>query len=121
MSLDLTATPGTATGHKPPAAPVGIAAAEPARATAWSANHPVNLRLSLPWPGGRIYVTLVAGRERRAPERRAEERRKHPLATKGNILALGIGTVVTGFAILGAIEYTTLWVLRAMTLIAGAN
>ncbi len=57
-------------------------------------RHPVNLRLSIPLPFGRYYVTLVAGKERRGAERLASERRKHPLLTFGNrAVAFGLGCV----------------------------
>jgi len=47
---------------------------------------PVNVRLHLPLFGRRYYLSIVAGRERREPERRASERRRHPLPTIANIL-----------------------------------
>lgn len=58
------------------------------------ARHPVNIRLSLPWVGGRFFTTLVAGIEQREPTRRATERKSHPLHTVGNIFfAVGLGTI----------------------------
>ncbi len=52
---------------------------------AWS-RHPVNLRLTLPvWPGRRYYLTVVAGRERRNPQRRKHERQRHPIFKPGNV------------------------------------
>jgi len=83
----------------PPAAP----AQHEFEARAWSSDHPVNLRLSLPLPFGRYYVTLVAGKERRCAERRAEERRKHPLLTPGNVIFLLL-SILVGLAFLGLLE-----------------
>ncbi|MCW8916855.1 MAG: hypothetical protein OQK24_13515 [Magnetovibrio sp.] len=57
-------------------------------------NHPINIRLSLPFLGTRFYCTIVAGRERRPQERRQHERQNHPLITFGNTLfALGLTTM----------------------------
>ena len=62
----------------------------------WTARHPINLRVTLPMPFGRWYVTLVAGRERRSKERLSEERLKHPLETGPNLLFLfSLGIVGT--------------------------
>ncbi|MBT5571018.1 MAG: hypothetical protein HOJ90_07370 [Alphaproteobacteria bacterium] len=49
-------------------------------------QHPVDLRLTLPLPGRKVFFSVVAGRERRSGERLAVERRQHPLHTAGNIL-----------------------------------
>lgn len=57
-----------------------------ALAPAGWAGHPVNLRLSLPLPGRRVFFTLVGGAERRSHARLREERRHHPLLTAGNAL-----------------------------------
>ena len=54
----------------------------------WS-KHPVDIRLSIPTLFRRYYVAVVAGPERRAPERRSMERQRHPLAGVGNILFIG--------------------------------
>ncbi|MGI9500341.1 MAG: hypothetical protein ACR2P3_09895 [Geminicoccaceae bacterium] len=66
-------------------------------------QHPLNLRVSLPLPFGRWYVTLVAGRERRGTERLIEERSKHPLETVPNLMfLLSIGIVSTTLMVLVA-------------------
>ena len=71
----------------------------------WSRRHPVNVRLTVPLPFlGRCYLTVVAGRERRSPERLAVERRKHPLRTAGNVIfAFAVGSVI-GLALLTAVQ-----------------
>ena len=56
----------------------------------WSSDHPVNIRLSIPLGIGRYYLTIVGGKERRAPERLADERKNHPLLKAGNVLAFAI-------------------------------
>ncbi len=66
---------------------------------AWSSDHPINVRISIPLPFGRYYLTIVGGKERRSPTRREEERRKHPLVTTGNILFLGLLGLITGLAL----------------------
>jgi hypothetical protein len=51
----------------------------------WS-SHPVDIRVSLPLPFTRVYLTLVAGTERRNAARRAVERLRHPLIRFGNLV-----------------------------------
>lgn len=64
-------------------------------------RHPLNLRVSLPTPFGRWYVTLIAGRERRRKERLIEDREKNPLTTMPNLMFLmSTGIVATAFLIL---------------------
>ena len=71
---------------------------EAARRDAW-VGHPVDLRLSLPLPFGRCYVTLVAGRERRSAARRRSDH--HPLDSLGNVFFFAGATVM-----LGALAFT---------------
>ncbi len=59
------------------------------------ARHPLNLRVTL---FGRAYLTILGGRERRSPERRIEERKRHPLRSPGNIAFL-IGVAIIGLAL----------------------
>ena len=66
-----------------------------ARRDSWD-KHPVNIRMSLPLPIGRCYLTLVAGRDRRSPTRREKDRSRHPLDTAGNLLFAAGTTVVLG-------------------------
>jgi len=56
--------------------------------------HPVNLRVTL---FGWFYLVVLAGPERRKPDRRAEERKRYPLHSRGNI-ALLIGIAILGMA-----------------------
>lgn len=49
-------------------------------------THPVDIRFTLPLPFGSFYVTLVAGRERRSPTRRAVDGQSRPLLRFGNVL-----------------------------------
>jgi hypothetical protein len=71
----------------------------------WSGNHSVDLRITIPLPFGRYYVTVVAGKERRSSARLQRERKKHPLATAGNIAALFLLGCVSGLAALYAIQF----------------
>ncbi len=65
-----------------------------ARQDTWK-EHPVDIRLSLPSPFGRLYLTLVAGRERRSTARLVVERARHPLSGLANLIAItGIGAIV---------------------------
>lgn len=62
----------------------------------WSSDHPLNIRVSIPLGIGRYYITLVAGKERRARARLAVDRRQNPLDTTGNVIFLSfITTIVT--------------------------
>ena len=64
-------------------------------------QHPVDLRVSLPLPFGRWYITLVAGPEKRSLARIRQERRKHPLATPRNLALLG---ATLGLMALGVVQ-----------------
>ncbi len=70
----------------------------------WGSEHPVNIRLSIPLPFRRCYLTIVGGAERRDPERRAAERQRHPLATLGNTVFLVCAGLVIGLAGLAGIQ-----------------
>lgn len=90
-------------GRSGPSAPgdQGLSRREGPGGKPWSSSgHAVNLRLSLPGFGGRYYLTLVAGREKRSAQRLAFERKKHPLKTTGNILfTLALGMLLGAGAI----------------------
>jgi len=73
---------------------------EAARRNRWD-RHPVDVRISLPTPFGRYYLTLVGGRERRNEARLAHDRAQHPFATLGNIAFFAGATVLFGFGLLG--------------------
>ncbi len=82
-------------------------------AESWD-RHAVNLRLSIPLPFGRYYVTLVAGKERRGAGRLASERRKHPLLTLGNLAVFyGLGCVC-GLAFLALFHLVSAYLLTQL-------
>jgi hypothetical protein len=60
----------------------------------WAAEHPLNVRMSIPIGFGRYYITIVAGRERRARARLALDRRMHPLDTPTNALFMAFVAIV---------------------------
>jgi hypothetical protein len=74
----------------------------------WSSDHPLNIRVSVPLGIGRYYITLVAGKERRARARLALDRRENPLDTPGNVLFLAF---VAAIATSGS--FTLLYLLLA--------
>lgn len=86
------------------------------RAALWNAvkpvtwrRHPVNIRLSFPIVGGRFFLTVVGGPEKRADQRRERERRMFPLRTMGNILfLLGVGGAFYVTAVLGIVLFSKL-------------
>ncbi len=77
--------------------------------SSWTRHHPINIRLSLPLPGRRLFVTVVAGADKRRPDRRRRDRPLHPLLTPGNV----------GFLLLAAVIGGGLWhfMLRGLDLI----
>ena len=92
----------------------GLAGANRARPAQWSGEHPVNLRLSVPLPFFRFYVTIVAGRERRSAARRAEERRKHPILTAGNLFLMTYGGAILAIAVGAIAMLATLMVIQQL-------
>lgn len=74
--------------------------------TTW-VSHPIDIRLSLPFIASRFYFTIVAGREKRRPDRRLDDRSDYPLMTLGNAL-FGLG-VTTLFMLIGL----TLLIMRS--------
>lgn len=89
---------------------------EEQRAALWTAvkpvswrRHPVNIRLSFPIVGGRFFITVVGGPEKRSSERLHRERRMFPLRTSGNILfLLGVGGAFYATAVLGIVLFSKL-------------
>ena len=78
----------------------------------WSAKHAVNIRLTIPLPFARYFLTIVGGKERRNPDRRADERHKNPLATKRNIIFLSVLGLITGVALFTVIQFAARFVLE---------
>ena len=72
-----------------------------AEARPWR-EHPVNIRVTLPLFARRMFITLIGGTDQRAPERRAQDRARHPLATGPNLVFMGVA-VVGLYAIAGLI------------------
>ncbi len=65
-----------------------------------SAGHGIDIRVSLPLPGGRRYLVLLMGKERRSPERRRFERLQHPLRTAIKVVTMAtFGALVVIFAV----------------------
>ncbi len=73
-----------------------------------SDDHPVNIRLSIPLLSTRY---LIMGRERRSPQRRAAERQKHPLQTKGNVACLFVAGTIVGIGLFTIVQLVGNWVL----------
>lgn len=53
-----------------------------------SREHPVDLRLSIPFISRGFYFVLLAGKEKRQKQRRKQEKGQHPLLKTGNIIFL---------------------------------
>lgn len=80
----------------------------------WTKNHFINIRLSIPLFFTSVYLTIVAGTERRSPDRLRQERGKHPLATLGNLLCFGYSGVVLALALSALAITAIVLVLRQM-------
>lgn len=59
---------------------------------------PVNIRLSIPLPGRRFYLTILSGQEKRGHHRRRDERTRHPVQTAANVFFV-LGFTVTFYAL----------------------
>lgn len=70
-------------------------------------HHQVRIQWSIPTFLGRYYVIALSGRERRSAERRFHEERRYPFARIGNLLFLGLLSIVAVFLIvsLGAMFF----------------
>lgn len=63
-------------------------------------RHSVDIRLSMPLPGGRRYFVLLLGKELRSSERRRLERLRQPLLTAMNVVTITVfGALVFFFAV----------------------
>ena len=73
------------------------------------ARYPINLRITIPFLPRSFFVTVIIGQEKRGPDRLREERRRHPINTWGNVLAvtiaLGVVSIAALFAALVAASY----------------
>ncbi len=68
----------------------------------WETTHPLNIRASIPLFSQRYYLTILSGPERRSAERLQEERIKHPLATRANLIFLfSVGFILGGSSWIG--------------------
>lgn len=110
IALDRVAEPPVEDDKRRSGEDKGASDASEAHPREWRGQHPINLRVTLPLPFRRWYVTLVAGPERRRRERLRDERSKHPLDTLPNVMfLLSIGIVST----------TVLLIIAALVLIHG--
>ena len=90
------------------------AADEEASAGRWDSKHFINIRLSIPLIFMRVYVTFVAGKERRCKARRRDERKKHPLGTLGNTFVFSTTSALISLACLAVIIVATVIVVRQL-------
>lgn len=72
-------------------------------------RHPINIRMSMPFIGGRYFITLVGGPEKRSRERVSREGRMFPLVTAGNLMfLLGVGGAFYLAAVFGMLIFSGL-------------
>lgn len=67
-------------------------------------RHALDLRRSFWTPFGRVYVVLLCGPERRAPDRRSFERLLRGGLRVGGVLASALLAAVLGLVLLGALH-----------------
>ncbi len=82
------------------------------------AGHPVDVRLTIPLPFRSYYLTIVAGPEKRCKQRRAVERKKHPLFTMGNVIVCIVAGIICGLAALSLIELLVAHAMKSGSLLA---
>jgi hypothetical protein len=71
-------------------------------------SPPVNIRLGIPLPFGRWFVSVLAGRERRSRERIVRDRTAQPLKTLGNAAFVFAGMMILYLvAALAVLLYTS--------------
>ena len=69
-----------------------------------SARHGIDIRVSFPLPGGRRYLVLLMGKERRSRERRRLERLRQPLLTAMNVVTVVIFGALVFFFVVGLVQ-----------------
>ncbi len=63
-------------------------------------HHDVDIRVSVPLPGGRRYLVLLMGKEQRSRERRRFERLRQPVVTAMNVIVMAtMGMLIFFFAV----------------------
>ncbi len=72
-----------------------LAIRQAAEEMAWG-EHPIDIRVSLPWPGGRRYVVLLGGRDQRGPAKRLQRHTRTSAVRVGNLAS---GVVLLGLAL----------------------
>ncbi len=68
------------------------------------ARHGIDIRVSLPLPGGRRYFVLLMGKEQRSRERRRYERLRQPLLTAMNVVTMATFGVLVFFFAVGLVQ-----------------
>ena len=76
----------------------------------WDGSHPIDIRLSVPLLFGRVYITLLAGGERRSAARRRADSRLKPLFKIGNFLVFVFLGALVGFALTTALQLLAYWI-----------
>ena len=85
------------------------ALADAIKRSGWRQNHKVNIRLSIPLIFTRIFVTVIAGAEKREPDRRQIAKSSHPLRTFGNFLFVGaVALLIYAIALAGILAYSSI-------------
>jgi len=59
-------------------------------------RYPVDIRVSVPFLPQPFFVTLIAGSEKRGPQRLIQERERHPLNSWGNLTTFVVFSTLCG-------------------------
>ncbi len=62
-------------------------------------KYPVNIRISVPFLPRPVFITLIAGRERRGATRLIQERERNPLNSWGNLVTFVIFSTMCGMTV----------------------
>lgn len=60
----------------------------------WTRNHSLDMRVTIPIPGMKLYIVLLAGSESRAKERLRSTKNLYPVWTPGNIIFFIIFVII---------------------------
>jgi hypothetical protein len=80
-----------------------------AKPSSWR-HHPIDIRISLPFFGFRLFMTVISGLERRSFNRRRRDSRTHPFFTLSNVIFLAvmfIGAVALGSVLTDLLHWLT--------------
>ena len=77
--------------------------------------HPLDIRVSIPLFSRHYYLTILSGPERRSARRLQEDRKRHPLTTKVNMIFLfSVGFILGGSSWIG-LQSVAIYIFENLT------